>query len=232
MRLWVSAGDAARTQALSRRLERLGLAALPAHGPQGGAGPAAAEADLLVVDLGGAPAGAACPLRTWRDQHPSLPILVLADGGGVEERIRALDGGADDCVPGDVVDAELAARIRVRLRRVHGHSARCIHCGPLAYDPADRTVLLNGWPLRLSLRELELLEALMRRPGRLTSPEFLQERFFERNERASLNSVQVYVCRLRRKLRHEPVQISTVRGEGYRLQVKPRVTSQGAANGP
>jgi DNA-binding response OmpR family regulator len=232
MRLWVSAGNAARTQALRLRLERLGLAALPVQGPQAAAGAEAAEADLLVVELGGVAASEACPLRSWRDGHPSLPILVLAGGAAVEERIQALDGGADDCVPSDVGDAELAARIRVRLRRVHGLSARYIHCGPLAYDPADRTVLLNGWPLRLSLRELELLETLMRRPGRLTSPQALQERFFERNERASLNSVQVYVCRLRRKLRHEPVQISTVRGEGYRLLVKPRAASQGAANGP
>lgn len=224
MSLWVCAGDAVRTRALRQRLEGLGF---PSVREVGAASPAAAppvdEAAVLVLELGVADRGALSRLQLWRDQQVLLPILAVLGAPSVAQRILVLDRGADDCVCTDVDDAELAARLRVRLRRARAASARYIRCGPLAYDPADRTVLLNGQPLRLSLRELELLEALIRRAGRLASPEFLQQRLFERNESVSINSVQVYVCRLRRKLRHEPVHISTVRGEGYCLHVDPAV---------
>jgi DNA-binding response OmpR family regulator len=222
MSVWVCAGDAQRTRALKQRLECLGFQTVRevGAGPRAAAAPVG-EVDVLVVALGDADRDALSRLQAWRDRHGLLSILALAGARSVASRIQALDRGADDCVPEDVDDAELAARLRVRLRRARDASARYLCCGPLAYDPADRTVLLNGQPLRLSLRELELLEALIRRAGRLASPEFLQQRLFERKESASLNSVQVYVCRLRRKLRHEPVHISTVRGEGYRLHVGP-----------
>lgn len=226
MPVWVCAGDAPRTRALRQRLERLGF---PTVREVEGGHPAAVapvgEVDALVVALGDADRDALARLQVWRDRHALLPILALVGARSATSRIRALDRGADDCVPDDIDDAELAARLRVRLRRALGASARYLCCGPLAYDPADRTVLLNGQPLRLSLRELELLEALIRRAGRLASPEFLQQRLLERNESVSINSVQVYVCRLRRKLRHEPIHISTVRGEGYRLHVGPAAAS-------
>ncbi|BDI04828.1 response regulator transcription factor [Sphaerotilus microaerophilus] len=222
MPVWVCAGEAQRSRALRQRLERLGFPTVR----EVGAGPPAAavpvgEVDVLVLALGNAERDALSRLQAWRERHALLPILAVVDAPSVTQRIQALDHGADDCVSDDVDDAELAARLRVRQRRAGSASARYLCCGPLAYDPVDRTVLLNGQPLRLSMRELELLEALIRRAGRLASPEFLQQRLLERSESASLNSVQVYVCRLRRKLRHEPVHISTVRGEGYRLHVGP-----------
>ncbi|HNM51538.1 MAG TPA: hypothetical protein PKN86_17595, partial [Candidatus Obscuribacter sp.] len=71
-----------------------------------------------------------------------MPILAVVGAGSVASRIEALDHGADDCVADDIDDAELAARLRVRLRRAQAASARYLCCGPLAYDPADRTVLL------------------------------------------------------------------------------------------
>ncbi|MBP7665378.1 MAG: response regulator transcription factor [Burkholderiaceae bacterium] len=132
----------------------------------------------------------------------------------------ALDRGADDCVSGDISDAELAARLRVQQRRVAAEAARWIRCGPLAYDQRDRTAVLGQEPLRLSQQELTLLEALIRRPGRFIAAQVLLNGLLRQRESLSLNAVQVQICRLRQKLRHSAVRIATLRGQGYCLEVE------------
>ena len=146
-----------------------------------------------------------------------MPILAVAGSTSVEERVQALRAGADDCLPSDATEAEVAARLRVWMRRSLGTATPSVTLGPLSYDSHARIAYLDQQPLRLSLRELSLLEALIRRPCNLLSAESLLERLFEWNEEATLNAVQVYISRLRKKIRHPNLRISTVRGLGYYL---------------
>lgn len=230
MRIHVLAAGLPRARALAARLARLGGRILAADSLDP-AGFVPTEADLLVVAVGsdGATVSSGSDHRrglelllTWRARHALLPVLAMAAGTAVEDRIEALDAGADDCVTDAVDDAELAARLRACLRRGRSVVGRRVRCGPLVYDFADRTFYLNDEPLRLSVRELEVLEALMRRPGHLVNPDTLMGHWVDRDEPASANTVQVHVCRLRRKLRPASVRIHTVRGLGYCLGTDPK----------
>lgn len=221
----VIAGDPLRGQRLCRRLERLGFA-VQANAPQGPAqagteaGHAPDAGTVLLLDLGGPPGWALHELQALRERQDARPLLAMAAGQTAQERVLALDRGADDCVSGDISDAELAARLRVQLRRVAAEAARWIRCGPLAYDQRDRTAVLGQEPLRLSQQELTLLEALIRRPGRFIAAPVLLNGLLRQRDSLSLNAVQVQVCRLRQKLRHSAVRIATLRGQGYCLEVE------------
>ncbi|MCK6426835.1 MAG: response regulator transcription factor [Burkholderiaceae bacterium] len=214
MQVQLIADDPQRAAALRARLERLGIAVAPPPG-RDGTGPGA---PLVLLDLGGEHRCALERLQALRQGQDPRPVLALAGGDSPEERILALDHGADDCVGADVHDAELAARLRAQARRRSVEAGRRVHCGPLTYDLHERSAFLDGQPLRLSQQELALFEALIRRPGRLVTAQALHDRLLSRRDDLSLNAVQVQVCRLRRKLRHSTVRIATVRGVGYCLE--------------
>lgn len=221
MQVQLIADDPQRAAALRGRLERLGIAVAAPPGREA-TGPGAA---LVLLDLGGAHRCALERLQALRQGQDPRPVLALAGGDSPEERILALDHGADDCVGADVHDAELAARLRAQARRRSVEAGRRVHCGPLTYDLHERSAFLDGQPLRLSQQELALFEALIRRPGRLVTAQALHERLLSRRDDLSLNAVQVQVCRLRRKLRHSTVRIATVRGVGYCLETGGAVAS-------
>jgi two-component system, OmpR family, response regulator len=180
---------------------------------------AAGDFDLVVLDLAGNDQLGLKTLHLLRARYPVLPILTLADSPSAQQRILALEAGADDCMAPDGTDEELAARMRVWARRSLGSAERLLRFGPLSYDSHARQAYLDGKLLRLSHRELCLLEVLIRRPGMFVSAQALLERLFEWSEEATLNAVQVYVYRLRRKVHHETLRIATARGLGYCLQV-------------
>lgn len=217
MQVQLIADEPRREAALRARLARLGLAVVP---PDEARAAHAAPAPLVLLDLGGERRCALERLQALRQGQDTRPVLALAGGDSPEERILALDHGADDCVRADVDDAELAARLRAQARRRSHEAGRRIHCGALAYDLHERSAFLDGQPLRLSQQELALFEALIRRPGRLVSAQALLERLWQHRDDLSLNAVQVQVCRLRRKLRHSTVRIATVRGVGYCLEAE------------
>jgi len=102
--------------------------------------------------------------------------------------------------------------------RVNTPGAAVLRHGTLFYDRAGRTAEIDGHPLALSSREHALLEAFMRQPGRMLSKAELVERLCERGEALSVNAVEVYVHRLRKKLGAGGVKIYTVRGLGYCLE--------------
>eukprot|EP01032_Pedospumella_encystans_P032397 gene32397-36575_t len=95
------------------------------------------------------------------------------------------------------------------------HSDNAIKHGPLVYDQAGRVATLDGKMVELSARELGLLEVLLQRAGRLVSKDQLVERLCEWGEEVSLNAIEVYIHRLRKKIEKGPVRIATVRGLGY-----------------
>jgi DNA-binding response OmpR family regulator len=117
--------------------------------------------------------------------------------------------------------------VRALTRRGTGQ-ARVVTLGSLEYDQADRSVMVDGQPLDLSAREAGVLEVLLLRAGRLVSKEHLVDHLCGWGEEVSLNAIEVYVHRLRKKLEHSGLRISTVRGLGYCLE-KPDATLPPAA---
>ena len=146
----------------------------------------------------------------------TLPILVLTARDAVPDRIRGLDVGADDYVVKPVDLDELAARLRALVRRAHGQPQECLQVKGVTLDAAARTVLLAGEAVTLSIREFDLLHALMLNAGRVLSREQLEQHLYSWGQEVDSNAVEVHIHHLRRKLGTDPIR--TVRGVGYVMQ--------------
>lgn len=148
-----------------------------------------------------------------------LPILVLTARDAVPDRVSGLNMGADDYVIKPVDLDELAARLRALVRRAHGQTQDCHTVQDVVLNPAARTVHRAGVPVTLSMREFDLLQALMLNAGRVLSREQLEERLYSWGQEVDSNTVEVHIHHLRRKL--GPTLIQTVRGVGYLLLREP-----------
>ncbi|MFT4268278.1 MAG: response regulator transcription factor [Xenophilus sp.] len=179
------------------------------------------EFDLLILDLGLPRLHGLEVLRRLRGRGSALPVLILTAADSVEERVQGLDVGADDYMAKPFSLQELEARVRALTRRGMGATSSIIRHGPLVYDQAGRVASIDGRMVELSARELGLLEVLLQRAGRLVSKDQLVERLCEWGEEVSLNAIEVYVHRLRKKIEKGPIRIATVRGLGYCLEKIP-----------
>jgi DNA-binding response OmpR family regulator len=157
-------------------------------------------------------------LRALRTQRKPTPVLMLTARMAVEDRVAALDNGADDYLVKPFDLRELQARVRALGRRVGPDRSGVIEFGGLSLDPAGRVATCGGAPLSLTRREFSLLEALMANRTRIMPKERLFDRIFSMDEEEiGLNAIETYVARLRRKLEGSGVAIRTLRGLGYQL---------------
>lgn len=157
-------------------------------------------------------------LREIRRQRKPTPVLILTARMAVEERVAALDNGADDYLVKPFDLRELQARVRALGRRAGPDRSGVIDFGSLAVDPAGRVATCRGTPLQLTRREFSLLEALMANRSRIMPKERLFDRMFSMDEEEiGVNAIETYVARLRRKLEGSGVGIRTLRGLGYQL---------------
>jgi two-component system response regulator QseB len=154
-------------------------------------------------------------LKDLRRQGAQVPVLVLTARDQTRERIAGLDAGADDYMGKPFDLDELAARLRVLIRRGQGRSAQWIEYGALRLDPSGRRAQLAEVPLNLSRREFALLQALVEWPGRILSKRDLEDRLYGWDDEIESNAVEVHVHHLRAKLGRSFIE--TVRGIGYRV---------------
>ena len=172
------------------------------------------EAVVLDVMLPGMDGIETC--RRLRERAHWVPVLMLTARDAVEDRVRGLDGGADDYMTKPFSLAELTARLRALARRGQVERPTVLEVGGLRLDPATRQVSLDGEPVELSAREFTLLEAFMRRPGQVLTQGQLLDAAWDAGYEQRSNVVEVYVRYLRRKLGADVIE--TVRGAGYRLR--------------
>ena len=219
MRLLIAEDDEVLADGLSRSLRAAGYAVdVVGNGQAADSALAAQHFDVLILDLGLPGLAGLEVLRRLRARQKAIPVLILTAADSVEQRVKGLDLGADDYMAKPFALSELEARVRALTRRSLGGAQGVLRNGPLALDPAGRVATLNDAPLDLSARELGLLEVLISRPGRLVSKEQLVDHLCEWGEEVSLNAIEVYVHRLRRKLEPGGIPIVTVRGLGYSMQ--------------
>src|SRR5690606_17647608 len=166
-------------------------------------------------------------LKRLRSRNDAVPVLILTAADSVEQRVRGLDLGADDFMAKPFALSELEARVRALVRRSIGSGSNRLRCGPVSFDQVSRTAYLDEHPLELSAREVGLLEVLLQRMGRLVSKEQIVDHLCEWGDEISLNAIEVYVHRLRRKLEGCEVRIATVRGLGYCLERPVEPATQG-----
>lgn len=154
-------------------------------------------------------------LQALRARKIATPVLVLTARDAVPDRIKGLDLGADDYVLKPVDLFELGARLRSLVRRAHGQTQDVLTCGDLQMNLSARQVTLAGQGVTLSMREFDLLHALMRNTGRILSREQLEQQLYSWGYEVESNTIEVHIHHLRKKLRAELIQ--TVRGVGYTL---------------
>jgi two-component system response regulator QseB len=172
--------------------------------------------DALVLDLGLPGTDGMEWLKRWRGRDMSLPVLILTARDGVGDRIGGLDAGADDYLIKPISIDELAARLRAMSRRVSGRAQSVWTHGALTYDPATRSAQWQGRDVGLTGREVALLEALLKHPGRVLSRVQLLEKLYDwSGDEPESNALEVHVHHLRRKI--HPSIVRTVRGIGYAL---------------
>ncbi|HET9501277.1 MAG TPA: response regulator transcription factor [Marmoricola sp.] len=151
------------------------------------------------------------------------PILMLTAKDGEWDEVEALDTGADDYVTKPFSFHVLLARLRSLLRRGARERPTVLTAGDLVYDPASKELQRAGEALRLTSRELAMIELFLRRAGQVVTKQQILDNIWDHAFDGDPNIVEVYVARLRKKLDREgdPSHIETLRGTGYRLQVGP-----------
>ena len=155
--------------------------------------------------------------RRLRSRGIDIPILLLTGRGGVKDRVRGLDAGADDYVAKPFAFEELVARLRAVTRRGRTrHLETVLSFGPVELDPRARTVTVGGVPVLTSHTEFRLLEILMMRAEQIVSRDELCQRVWDRDSNGS-NVIDVYVSYLRKKLGPAGAMVRTVRRSGYVL---------------
>ena len=158
--------------------------------------------------------------RRLRAANQWAPVIMLTARDHVEDRVAALDGGADDYLTKPFSFEELLARMRALVRRGALQRPAVLRAGPVALDPAAKTVPVDGTPVELTAREFAILEFLMRHPGEVMNRTQIRENVWDFSFESDSNIVDVYVRYLREKI-DRPLGVTvveTVRGAGYRLR--------------
>ena len=170
--------------------------------------------DLVLLDLGLPGKDGLDVLASIRAKDNPIPLLIITARDGLDDRLRGLDGGADDYVSKPFQMAELLARMRAVLRRKGGTATPVLSNGMVSLDPATKEANVNGGSsLQLSNREFSLLQALLVRPGAILSRSELEDRIYGWGEEVESNAVEYLIHALRRKLGSEVIK--NVRGVGW-----------------
>lgn len=175
--------------------------------------------DLLILDLTLPRLNGLEVLKHVRKNNSNVPIMVLTGRGRVEDRVQALDLGADDYVMKPFAFSELSARVRALLRRGSRSGDAVLQVDDLVMDRAGRTVRRGSQSIELTPKEFSLLEYLMRNEGQQVTRAMIVEHVWNLSIDTMTNVVDVYINYLRKKIDVDAAHrmIHTIRGVGYRL---------------
>lgn len=175
--------------------------------------------DLLVLDLGLPELDGISLLRQLRYQQDTIPTLIISARDSLDQRIHGLEVGADDylCKPFSL--EEVTARARALVRRAKHFGGETLQCGRLEFLPNAMELRLDGTPLPLHRRELEVMEYLLINQNRLVNKEQIIDRLTTSDEPVSYAAVETYISRIRKKIGYD-FGLKTVRGLGYYLESK------------
>jgi DNA-binding response OmpR family regulator len=175
------------------------------------------EFALAVIDVGLPGADGLTLVRRLRSLGKTLPTLILTARCTLNDKVKALDLGADDFLSKPFEPAELAARCRALMRRSSGALDGIIVLNRLSVDLNGKRLSIDGAEVELTAREWLLLECLVRRVGQVVPKDRVQQALASPEHDLTPNAIEVHVSRLRAKLGDAAV-IRSLRGLGYRLE--------------
>jgi two-component system OmpR family response regulator len=172
--------------------------------------------DAVVLDIGLPQMDGISVVERWRRDGRKMPVLILTARDRWSDKVSGIDAGADDYVAKPFHIEEVLARVRALIRRAAGHASSELTCGPLRLDTNASKADIDGVPLKLTSHEFRLLAYLMHHMGKVVSRTELVEHLYDQDFDRDSNTIEVFVGRLRRKMRID--MIETVRGMGYRMR--------------
>jgi DNA-binding response OmpR family regulator len=175
--------------------------------------------DAAVIDIGLPGEDGIMLLTHLRREQNHVPILILTARQSVDDKVKALESGADDFLAKPFSQEELLARCRALIRRATLRSVGAIQFGNMEIDLNFHELRIEGLLVELTSREWEVFEYLVRHVGRVVPKERLMQSIANLDEELTMNALEVYISRLRSKL-SESVTIRTIRGLGYRLEAE------------
>jgi phosphate regulon transcriptional regulator PhoB len=180
--------------------------------------------DLMLPGLSGMEL---CKLLRQRSETARLPILMLTAKAGEADRVVGLEMGADDYLAKPFSPREMVARVRAILRRTESQptadEAQIYEKGSLKIDFSTYEVTVRGHPVKLTLKEFELLRFLVQNPNRVLSRDQLLDRVWGGETFVTPRTVDVHIRRLRKAVEtndSKPLWILTLRGVGYKFDEK------------
>lgn len=172
--------------------------------------------DLMLPDIDGYEV-----LRRWRAAKVTTPVLILSGLQEISDKVKGLGFGADDYLTKPFNKNELLARVQAIVRRSKGHAESVIRVGRLSVNLQTRLVDVDGTPLKLTTKEYAILELLILRKGSTLSKEVFLNHLYGGMDEPELKIIDVFVCKLRKKLSDALGGVSyieTVWGRGYVLR--------------
>ncbi len=170
--------------------------------------------DLVLLDLGLPGKDGLDVLDVIRGRNNPVPLLIITAREGLEDRLRGLDGGADDFLLKPFAMVELLARMRAVLRRKGGSAQSLLDNGVVSLDLVSKQAsTADTLDVQLSSREFALLQALLIRPGAILSRSELEDRIYGWGNEVESNAVEFLIHALRRKLGNHVIK--NVRGMGW-----------------
>ena len=220
MRILLIEDDAGTAEAIVRSLDSVGYKVqVETTGPQGLDRALEDSFGLILLDvmLPGMDGYEVC--RRLRRSGISSPVIMITARDAVQDRVKGLEGGADDYLVKPFDFDELTARVRAQLRREGLHRAATITVGKLEVRSESRQVFWDGTEIALTPREYQILEVLALNEGRVLSRDVLQSRVWGHEETVP-SVVDVHIMAVRKKLEPTGAKnlIHTVRGFGYCLR--------------
>lgn len=204
-------------------LEREGLAVSEAgDGVEALARLESVKADLVILDVM-MPNMDGWELCRRLRQSGDCPLLIITAKGETGDKIKGFQLGTDDYVVKPFEPAELVARVKALLKRYRIATSQTVQAGGLVMDRKTHEVTANGQPLRLPLKEFELLFELASYPGKTLTRERLIEEIWGYDYEGNERTLDVHINRLRERFPEQQhgFQIRTIRGLGYRLETGP-----------
>jgi len=176
--------------------------------------------DVVILDLMLPKIDGLTLLQRWRRDGVKVHVLVLSARTGTDDKVRALDAGADDYLIKPYSHEELVARLRALIRREHQVKDPVIRVHDLEIDTSSRSVKRAGKPIQLTPREYSLLEFLAFHRGKVATRTMIWEHLYDEQDESTSNVVDVYIRYLRNKIDKgfDTPLILTRWGEGYMMR--------------
>lgn len=223
MRILMVEDDPGLCEAVSFQLEQKGVTVDVCHDGEDGLHWARQQAyDLILLDRMLPGLDGLSVLRSLRQEGIVTPVVLVTALGEISQRVEGLDAGADDYLVKPFAAEELMARIRAMCRRPRQwESSQIIRLGDVVFDREQKTLEKEGQSCTLSRRESELMEMLLKNPGQILPRGLLLSRVWGPEAEVEEGNLDNYIHFLRRRLRSvgSALEIRTVRGVGYQLEV-------------